>query len=332
MKRPLLILSVALCLSVGVYVFFVGLKRQGENKRNVSNLDTILVESGTKDALLRRDTVLGKVNRRIVPDTDTNTVAPFKSSSDYFDSGIQQNGSLNGSGEINKFESLQQETFLRGRRVSANRKYAITSPNREDETLFRCEVREGDYASNGSRAEVKLTPFFGNHYEFEFRLVKYEFQGQWFSIADWHQQPVVSRKRMAEGKDAVPPLSVRLVGDQIVLYNKAQSENTGETVRMFSAPISENWNSVSIKITWSDNNNGSLDITLNGKQKFVKGIATTYDTVNPVFFKVGIYRNGNYKGRSVIEFRNVKVDGRIIVPDYGRSTLGGENIDRINRN
>jgi len=229
-----------------------------------------------------------------------------------------------------------QNTIL-GKRLSMDNNYAITLPNKNYPNHVRLEVRSGDIASNGGRAEIIAeNSAFEEEYSFSFKVVKYKYESEkHFILADWHHATALHKFAKEKGENLYSPLVVHLIGDNIVLANRA-GRFTGKVgnlklqpsflMNMLRVPVNyQGWNHVYVKIKWSDSNKGAIYAKINSKKVRKENIRTTYDMAYANFFKVGIYRNLTYKTDAVFEFKNMKVGDRLLVPNFSRRLTGEKN-------
>lgn len=235
--------------------------------------------------------------------------------------------------------SCYGQSAIKGKRISRNNVYAITNPDPKRPNYVRMEVRKGEIASNGGRAELMAeNSGFEQEYSFSFKVEKYHYElDKHFIIADWHHSTELHKIAASKGENLYSPLVVHLVGDNIVLANRA-GRFTGEVgdlildskfkMNMLRVPIDYNgWNDVYVKIVWADKNQGSVYAKINDKEIYVKNIRTTYDMNYANFYKVGIYRNLTYASDAIFLFKDLMVGNKMLVPDFSRKLTGEKNND-----
>lgn len=230
-----------------------------------------------------------------------------------------------------------QEGVILGKRISKDTPYAISLPNAQNPNHVRLEVRKGEIASNGGRAEIMAeNSGFEQDYSFEFKVVKFAYeQNKHFIIADWHHSTALHNLAKEKGETLFSPIVIHIVGNSIVLADRAGryvgevgslKENSKFKMNLMKVPLKMNeWNKISIKIRWAENNTGAIDASINGIRVNKENIRTTYSMKYPNFFKLGIYRNLTYDNDSVLEFRNMKVGGKALVPNFNRKLTGEKN-------
>jgi len=237
------------------------------------------------------------------------------------------------------YVSCYSQEVIKGKRISRSNDYAITLPNKNNANHVRLEVKAGDIASNGGRAEIMAEHSgFEQEYSFSFKIHKYKYElDKHFILADWHHSTELHRIASRKGENLYSPLVVHLIGDRIVLANRA-GRYTGTvgnlkldpnfTMNMLRVPINyKGWNTVYVKIKWSDKANGAIYAKINGKELNAEGVRTTYDMEYPNFFKVGIYRNLTYQTDAIFEFKDMKVGNKRLIPDFNRKLTGEKNND-----
>ncbi|MGR5414021.1 polysaccharide lyase [Vibrio astriarenae] len=183
----------------------------------------------------------------------------------------------------------------------------VIDPQNNQNRVMRFELREGDVFETRSgehfRAEVYeryRAPFdVDMHYRFKVLIPnEWEYDDVRALIAQWHATP---DRHLGEISRS-PNLGIELRNDRFLIRSQTSQvpvnvHNKQGMIRRqlyLSELIEKNhWYQFDIKVNWTPNHSGYLQVTIDDKRAIdYEGATSYYDCVGP-YFKAGIYRDNS---------------------------------------
>jgi len=185
----------------------------------------------------------------------------------------------------------------------------VESPVRSGRYALKVTLRKDDPpVKNSLRAELRMkSARFGTDFWYEFSVYV---PPDWRPISDkvtfaqWHATP----DRLLGEKSRPPPLSFEIVGDEFHLKGDwdsslistswfHRSSNIGKTVLWSSPLVSGRWIDWAVRVRWSYEEDGILELWKDGEMVFQRSGPNTFNDILAPYFKIGVY-NSDWKSRS----------------------------------
>ncbi|MGL6315535.1 polysaccharide lyase [Vibrio sp. WXL103] len=181
----------------------------------------------------------------------------------------------------------------------------ITDPIDSNNQVLRIELREGEQYQTRSgwyhRAEVyeQYRAPFDTPMRYQFRVYipdEWQFADVRALIAQWHATP---DRHLGEISRS-PNLGIELRDNRFLIrgqtspltVNKHNKQGMVRQQYYLSPPIEKNrWYEFDIKVTWTHEPSGSLEINIDNNQVVEYSGATSYNDCAGPYFKMGIYRD-----------------------------------------
>lgn len=168
--------------------------------------------------------------------------------------------------------------------------------------------------NNGIRAEIAVDYPYVAHdtieYTWDMKLVDpfpTDAQNRWWLIAQWHDQPDRNLNQTWDNFPShSPPISLgfgQTNGSRAIALTYGTVQGPAGHF-----PVStEQWYSFSAKITWSQDNTGSITLTVSpGNVSITTNGPNMYNAFQH-YFKTGMYRNKDIASENRVRIRNIKM-------------------------